>query len=162
MFLRIYLVWRWFIFHSFLQYSNMEASYVVKDWKTLKLLQKVASKSSARALLAIKFAMKLHPKQILVSLYWILILCVTYIVRLGDGPARREHRHVFHHVGADVCQSNATYYHTSSYILYHIITFFDVFDHVGEDVCQSNVSRRRLVTTHISNSRGVSQVIQEV
>ena len=121
MFLRIYLVWRWFIFHSFLQYSNMEASYVVKDWKTLKLLQKVASKSSARALLAIKFAMKLHPKQILVSLYWILILCVTYIVRLGDGPARREHRHVLDHVGADVCQSNATYYHTSSYILSHII-----------------------------------------
>ena len=107
MFLRIYLVWRWFIFHSFLQYSNMEASYVVKDWKTLKLLQKAASKSSARALLAIKFAMKLHPKQILVSLYWILILCVTYIVRLGDGPARREHRHVWRgFLSLPVCLGN--------------------------------------------------------
>ena len=34
--------------------------------------------------LAFKFAMQRRPGEILASLYWVLILCITYVVRLGE------------------------------------------------------------------------------
>lgn len=70
-----------------IQYSNLEACYVLKDWKTIKLSYDIKES----AVLAFKFAMQRRPGAILVTIYWVLILCITYVVRLGEGPARLPH-----------------------------------------------------------------------
>jgi len=70
------------------KYFAIEQSEVLRDQRTLKLLEDSKPKHK---MLAFKVAIAKHPVQIIGTSFLFLILTVAYLFRISEGPAYQEH-----------------------------------------------------------------------
>jgi len=88
MFVRLYHVYLWQEQSVFLKYFDLEDSYLIKDFKTIKLTQEC---STSHRTLAFKVAMTRNPGAIIMTIVALLLSSTTYIVRIAEGPAAMPH-----------------------------------------------------------------------
>jgi len=107
MFLRLYHVYLWQEQSVFLQYFNLEDSYLIKDHKTIKLTQECAT---SHRTLAFKVAMTRNPRKMIGTFVLLLLSSCTYIVRIAEGPAAMPHsKYIWNQMWVAITQATTGY-----------------------------------------------------
>jgi hypothetical protein len=91
MFVRLYHVYLFLEQSVFLNYFDLEDSYLLKDYNTVKLSHDCATNHT---MLAFKVAMTRNPGLLIMMMVGLLLSSTTYIVRLAEGPAYMPHSQV--------------------------------------------------------------------
>jgi len=91
-FVRVYHIWGWILARVHHSYFNLEVHHVLRDEATIRLLQ---SETLSLRMLALKLVVKQNPMTSVSLLVLSVMLLVTYIFRVAEGPARQPHSMYF-------------------------------------------------------------------
>ena len=81
-------MWRCLVLKVNFHYFNIEESFVLRDHKTIRILQQ---SSISLTLLALKMAIQEKPLRMILTLILTLIFSISYFIRVAEGPAAQAH-----------------------------------------------------------------------